>query len=394
MSYRVGWSDRLPYPIRDTLRRWREMVGMILGVGIALGIGMTFLGISRAEMELYTADYRKTGADLYVTTEGGKLIAYLPGDTPGVIKQAGHSLAQIRALPGVNEAIGITASSLERDQGGPRRKDAPKDLILTMGIDGDPTMIANALVIEQGRWIRRQNEVFIGTKLGKEKRVAIGDSLRLNEREFRVVGIGKLRGAGFTSDAVAYIDRQALRQRADVGDNVSFVVVDTAQPETTRSMIHELGSYGVQNFADIRREIDRVYSTALALYWILIALTLAIAGLFVSNMLSHSVAERRMEFATLRAIGVPSSQILLTIAVEATVISIAAWFVGLLVSFALGGGINAYVAPQYGIESLYTADAQLFALIFALALGLGLISGLYPARKATHIDPVIVLREA
>jgi ABC-type antimicrobial peptide transport system permease subunit len=101
-----------------------------------------------------------------------------------------------------------------------------------------------------------------------------------------------------------------------------------------------------------------------------------------------------MEFATLRAIGVPSAQILQTIAVEATVISIAAWFVGLFVSFALGAGINGYVAPQYGIESLYTADAQLFALIFALALALGIVSGLFPARKATQIDPVIVLREA
>jgi hypothetical protein len=394
MAYRIAWNDRLPYPIRDTLRRWREMVGMVLGVGIALGIGMTFLGISRAEMELYTADYRRSGADLYVTTQGGKLIAYLPGDTPGVIKQAGHSLAQIRALPSVNEAIGLTASSLERDPGGPRRKDAPKDLILTMGVDGDPMMVANALVIEQGRWIRRHNEVFIGTKLAREKRLGIGDSLRLNEREFRVVGIGKLRGAGFTSDAVAYLDRQALRQRADVGDNISFIVVDSAQPETTRRLIHELGSYAIQDLGDIRQEIDRVYSTALALYWILIALTLAIAGLFVSNMLSHSVAERRMEFATLRAIGVPSRHILLTIAVEASVISVTAWLVGLLVSFALGGGINRLVAPQYGIESLYTADAQLFALIFALALGLGVVSGLLPARKATHIDPIIVLRES
>jgi ABC-type lipoprotein release transport system permease subunit len=394
MSYRVKWTDQLPYPIRDTLRRWREMTGMVLGVGIALGIGMTFLGISRAEMELYTADYRRAGADLYITTQGGKLIAYLPGDTPGVIKQAGHTLAQVRALPGVNEALGITASSLERDEGGPRRKDAPKELILTIGIDGDPAVVPNTLVVEQGRWMRRLNEVFVGTKLAREKRLQPGDALRLNEREFTVVGVGKLRGTGFTSDAVAYIDRHALRQRADVGDNISFMIVDTARPESTRQMIHALGSFSIQDFADIQREIDRVYSTALALYWILIGLTLAIAGLFVSNMLSHSVAERRMEFATLRAIGVPSHQILLTIAVEASVISVAAWFVGLLVSFALGGGINAYVAPQYGIESLYAADAQLFLLIFALALGLGLLSGLYPARKATHIDPVIVLRES
>ncbi len=99
VPYRISWSDRLPYPLRDTLRRWREMVGMIVGVGIALGIGMTFLGVSRSETEMHTSDYRRSGFDLYVTTQGGKLVAYLPGDTPGVIKQARHALAQIRALP-------------------------------------------------------------------------------------------------------------------------------------------------------------------------------------------------------------------------------------------------------------------------------------------------------
>jgi putative ABC transport system permease protein len=145
---------------------------------------------------------------------------------------------------------------------------------------------------------------------------------------------------------------------------------------------------------DIRREAEQLYSTAMALYWVLIGLTLAIAGLFVANMLSHSVSERRMEFATLRAIGVSSRQILLTIAIEATVISIIAWIVGVLVSFTLGAGINGYMAPQYGLESLYAADAQLFALILGLSLVLGVVSGLVPARRATQIDPVIVLREA
>ena len=56
--------------------------------------------------------------------------------------------------------------------------------------------------------------------------------------------------------------------------------------------------------------------------------------------------------------------------------------------------IDAYLAPMYGIESLYAADAQLFASVLLLALGLGLISGLEPARQATRVDPVEVLREA
>jgi hypothetical protein len=76
----------------------------------------------------------------------------------GTIRKAGHALAQIRALPDVHAAIGVTASSLERDARGPRRKDKPKELILTMGIDGDPTTIANALVVQQGRWFRRNDD--------------------------------------------------------------------------------------------------------------------------------------------------------------------------------------------------------------------------------------------
>lgn len=394
VAYQVTWKDWLPFPARDTLRRWREMVGMILGVGIALGIGMTFLGVSQAQMDLLSLDYQLSDADLYVTQQGGKLLAYLPGDTPGVIKQARHLLAQIRAMPGVNAAIGLTTWSMERDLGGPRRRDEPTEVIVTIGVDGDPALIPNALVIERGRWIRRLDEVFIGPKLAKEKRLDPGAPLRLNERDFTVAGVGKLRGAGFNADAVAYMDRQSLRQRTEVGDNVNVVVVDTTRPAETRRAILQLGSYTVRDQKDIMREAHEIGATAAALRWVLIGLTLAIAGLFVSNMLSQSVAERRMEFATLRAIGVPSTQILFTIAAQAAVVTVVAWGVGLVVSFGLGWGINHLVAPQYGLETLYRVEPRLFALIFALAVGLGVLSGLQPARRATQIDPVIVLREA
>ncbi len=63
----------VPYPIRSVLRRWREMVGIVLGVGIALGIVMTLSGVGRAIMDVYTVDYLRSSASLYVTTQGGKL---------------------------------------------------------------------------------------------------------------------------------------------------------------------------------------------------------------------------------------------------------------------------------------------------------------------------------
>lgn len=52
-------------------------------------------------------------ADLYVTTEGGKPIPILAGETPGIIEDARHVMAQIRGLPGVTAVLGQMTWTLE-----------------------------------------------------------------------------------------------------------------------------------------------------------------------------------------------------------------------------------------------------------------------------------------
>jgi ABC-type antimicrobial peptide transport system permease subunit len=64
------------------------------------------------------------------------------------------------------------------------------------------------------------------------------------------------------------------------------------------------------------------------------------------------------------------------------------------ISLFLGALLNGLMAPSFGIESFYVADATLFGVVFALALTLGVVSGISPARQATRVDPVDVLREA
>ncbi len=392
--YHVSWLLALPYPVRNLLRRWRGLIGMMVGMGISLGIVMTIQAMSRANMDLYTADFLKSGADLYVVTEGGTLIPLLPSDTPGSIKNGRHVLAQVRGLPGVNAALGLMTWTMTRERPGPRRRNEPTELITTTGVDGDALQIANALVMKEGRWFRRSDEVVLGAKLSREKNLHVGDTLRLNDRDFRIVGIGRLRGAGFGGDSVAYLDYPAFRQRAQIGDVISTIVVQTRQPALTRQRIVELDSLDVYDRAQLVRRAEEVYASAMLLRWIFNALALAVGALFISNMLARSVAERRLEFATLRAIGLPTRTILLAVASEAVVISTVAGIVGVGLSLLLGLWVNVSVAPAYGLEYLYVADAGTFALVLALGLALGVVSGLFPARQATRVDPVEVLRVA
>jgi ABC-type lipoprotein release transport system permease subunit len=60
----------------------------------------------------------------------------------------------------------------------------------------------------------------------------------------------------------------------------------------------------------------------------------------------------------------------------------------------LGWGINTFYARAYGLESLYAPDPALFLTVFGLALALGVVASLGPAREATRVDPIEVLREA
>src|SRR4051795_11699356 len=118
---------RLPYPLRNALGRWRALLSMMLGVGIALSIGMTILGVISAEMDLLTGDYERSGVGVYVSTQGGKIVAQLAGDTPGTIRDASTVLPQVRGWPEVRGAIGAMTWTMERQTEGPRRRGEPSE---------------------------------------------------------------------------------------------------------------------------------------------------------------------------------------------------------------------------------------------------------------------------
>ena len=367
---------------------------MIVGVAIALSIGMTLLAVISAEMDLLTGDYARSGIGLYVVAQGGKLVARLAGDTPGTIQNGSTVLAQVKGWAGVDNAVGALTWTLTRQPAGPRQRGERTELLSVIGVAGDPTSTPGLLLLDSGRWLRAPNDLVLGPTLARDKKLHIGDTLRLNGGTFTVVGVGKLRGfSSFGQDSIAYIPYPSLVQRAHLGNVLNVIALQTRMATEEQLRVQDLGDLSAWTPAELVDEAQRANASGVTIDWLLIVLTLAIAGLFVSTMLNHSVAERRAEFAVLRAIGVGTSWVVLTVALEALTITLAAGTLGVLISLGFGFLINTLVAPQYGFDSLYRADSSLFAGIFVLAAILGLVSGVLPARRAAVVDPVEVLRE-
>ncbi|MFN8533242.1 MAG: FtsX-like permease family protein [Dehalococcoidia bacterium] len=391
---RPGWVTRLPFALRTLVRRWRQTIGPTIGVGVSLGVLFSMLALSVAGSRLIYGDFEKSGATTYVLQRGGTMFPLLPGESLGAIDRARPLLAQIRAMPGVGGVIGFAVGTVRHDLGRDadnKRRDEPWQ---AFGIWGDPAGIPNVLEIEAGRWIERGDEVVVAPRLARLKSVQPGQVLTFNDRRFTVVGIARLRGMGIAGLSGVLFEYEELLATTGAPDVVTLIAVSSSQPENTLEAIGEIRRLDVSSRAQVIEQGKNLASSERVLYNIFSFLALAVAALFVGNVLTMSVKERRIEFATLRAIGISRRTIFSAVMVEALAISLLAYGVGC----AIGLGINQVIDRIYlelvGISLLEAFDPIVFVQVFLVDILLGLAAGFLPARAALAVQPVTVLREA
>ena len=109
-------------------------------------------------------------------------------------------------------------------------------------------------MLDSGRWLRGGNEIVLGRTLARDKGLHVGDSLRLNGSTFTVVGIGTLRGfSSFGQNSVAYMDDRTLIQRAQLGNVLNVIAIQTDQPARVVDAPERPGRTGLVDAGPARR---------------------------------------------------------------------------------------------------------------------------------------------
>jgi putative ABC transport system permease protein len=118
------------------------------------------------------------------------------------------------------------------------------------------------------------------------------------------------------------------------------------------------------------------------------AISLLVGGIGIMNIMLVSVTERTREIGLRKAVGAHDSDILLQFLVEALVLC----FLGGLIGVGLSYGLSALLAqiPNFTFSVVIAPDSLVLALGFSLMSGL--IFGIYPAMRATQLDPIEALR--
>jgi putative ABC transport system permease protein len=241
-------------------------------------------------------------------------------------------------------------------------------------------------------------------------RSAIGEHVKVNEQWLRIVGVAgpQLSAQGETSGLPAE-DRNNLiytplstatlrledaqSMRKDEIDGIYLQLANADDTIATSRIVRGLlndshkdaGDFTIVVPAELlaqQRRTQRIFEMVMVA---IASISLLVGGIGIMNIMLASILERTREIGVRRAVGARRKEIIRQFLLEATLISCAGGLVGVLVGFALSRIIG-YLAGWTTIVSLAS-----ILLAFTVSVAVGLVFGVYPARKAAMLDPVEAL---
>lgn len=255
---------------------------------------------------------------------------------------------------------------------------------------------------------RARPVVIIGAKIREElfglAVDPIGRELRLNDHTFEVIGVlankdrSLLTSIGSGQDAngrvlIPYTRAQAMLDsdridvlQAEVKNGVSAVAAAHAAADFLKRRHRGAYAYHIDTMEQYAQTADNILDGVAVIGIVAASVSLFVAGLGILNIMSTAVLERTREIGVRKAMGGSENDIMLQFLFEAAFISLFGGVLGLL----LGGAASAVIAR---LSNVPLDPGMLFnGVSLLVAVGVGLVAGLYPAYRAAHLRPVEALR--
>ena len=261
--------------------------------------------------------------------------------------------------------------------------------------------MAQGRFLPDEEWSRGSPVIVIGAKLRTElfgTSPVLGQFVRIGDRRFRVIGVlgSSGTGLGMNTDELAFVPISTAQQMFNT--NTLFRILIEARNrdaiDIAKGQVREIiktRHEGEEDVTVITQDavlatFDRLLGTLTLGVAGIAAISLAVAGILVMNVMLVSVAQRTSEIGLLKALGATGGAIRAAFLVEAAMLSAA----GAILGFVLGHVGAAIIRALYPTFPAFPPDWAVVAGL-GTAVVTGLVFGVMPARRAAALDPVLAL---
>jgi putative ABC transport system permease protein len=390
---------------RNKVRTLLTMLGIVFGIGAVIAMVSGGQGAQQAVKDVF----QSLGTNVLILTNGSQRSF---GAAGGAGSRQSLTWDDMAALQNEVQSIKWVAPMLQT-----RTQVASEEANWNASVIG-----TSAVWFKIRNWTAAQGTVFDEDAGNSNAKIAVlgktvatqlfgaanpvGQTLRIAGQPYEIVGVlsGKGQGPMGDNDDILVLPFKTYQQKIEKGlakyirgQILVSLVADGMAPRVMSQITeilrdrHKLNAtdeddFRIRNpaeFAQAQQDSTQRIATLLA---IVAAVSLFVGGIGVMNIMLVSVIERTREIGIRMAVGAKPIDVMTQFLVESLVLAT----VGGVLGLAIGAGAAKYMAGYFGWTFFFPATTA--AIAFAVAGGVGVGFGLYPAIRASRLDPITALR--
>lgn len=336
-----------------------------------------------------------TGENKLVNVRSPKVIQYTEG-----IKNADAIIEELEAVP---EIVGVTVQVNENVY---FRNGSVTVSGSLSGVNArkEDELFGTSSSMMQGSWFQidqQKNGIVLGAGLARRLSVGLNDNITVStsdgaNRSFKIIGLVETTLAS-VDNSKAYISISTARQlnsrNRSYATDIQVNIADYNKAREVAERIDPTIDYKVESWNEANGQLEAGNGLRDILAVVVSLTILLVAGFGIYNIMNMTVNEKIKEIAILKAMGFEGNDIVEIFLVQSLIIGLIGGLVGIL----LGGGVSLIVnRVPFEVASIDTLPMAYRTSDYLSAFGFGLlttfIAGYLPAKKASKVDPVQIIR--
>ncbi|OGU45344.1 MAG: hypothetical protein A2000_15030 [Ignavibacteria bacterium GWB2_36_8] len=383
--------------LQSLRRRKAKTFFLIIGLILSVASVVTLLTVSKNVNQSIAANLDEFGANIIITPKTDDISINYAGMSINNVSYNNNELhtndvEKIRTIKNKDNISIVAPKLLSVEIINPANGTGDKNVLIT-GVRFNDEIRLKKWWNVTGKIPSKGNEVLIGSEVKKKLGLKLNEWLKIRDNDFIVSGI--LDATGSQEDVMIFMDLNESQKLLDKKDKVSLIEVAALCYDCPIEEIVQQTSSVLPgaNVTPIKQTIESKM-TAMHRFehfsFGISAVILIISMLIVFTNVNASVTERTKEIGIFLAVGFRKSHVMQIILFEVITASLLAALIGYVIGFLASRFIIPVLTMDESTRIVYDYSLMIFSVGFSLAVGF--IASIYPAVKATRLDPTTAFR--